>query len=256
MLLQYHGDNARLRAASDGLRANPPLWIDLFKPTPEEERLVEQLLDISLPSRGEMQDIEVSARLYQENGAEFMTVTVVTALDSDEPSLTPLTFVLKGNTLVTVRLTDPPIFKAFVRRAQKPNEVPCGTGEQIMLGLLESLSDHMAEVLEKVAVDVDQISREVFRKKPGTAGAKSRDLEGMLEQIGRDGDLLTKLRESSNHHSSTAHIPPERQREHQNRKRNASPHQGSISRRRWPYGPGDFSVQQGQFFARCDSRSD
>jgi magnesium transporter len=196
MLLQYHGDNARLRAASDGPWADPPLWIDLFKPTPQEERLVEQLLEISLPSRGEMQDIEVSARLYQESGAEFMTVTVVTASDSDEPSLTPLTFVLKGDTLVTVRLTDPPIFKAFARRAQKPNEVPCGTGEQIMLGLLESLSDHMAEVLEKVAVDVDQISREVFRKKPGTAGAKSRDLEGMLEQIGRDGDLLTKLRES------------------------------------------------------------
>ncbi len=42
-------------------------------------------LGISLPSREEMQEIEVSARLYNEGGAEFMTITALAMLDSDEP---------------------------------------------------------------------------------------------------------------------------------------------------------------------------
>jgi magnesium transporter len=197
MLVEYHREHARITSGAGEARSDRPLWIDLLKPTLEEARSVEQLLDISLPSRGEMQDIEVSARLYQESGAEFMTITVVSELDTSEPTLTPLTFVLKGQTLVTVRLTDPPIFRAFVRRAEKTGEVPCETGEQIMLALLEALSDRMADMLERVAADVDQISRDVFRKKPSSpSSAKSRDLEGTLEQIGRDGDLLTQLRES------------------------------------------------------------
>ena len=112
-----------------------PIWLDLTNPTRAEEKVVEDLLGISLPTRGEMQEIEVSARLYQENGAEFMTVSVVGAAETDEPSLTPVTFVLKGKTLVTVRFTED-VFSTFVARSQKANEVACCTGEQVMLGLL------------------------------------------------------------------------------------------------------------------------
>ena len=153
---------------------------DLTNPTPAEEKVVEDLLGISLPTRGEMQEIEVSARLYQQNGAEFMTVSVVSAAETDEPSLTPVTFVLKGKTLVTVRFTEPDVFSTFVTRSQKANEVACSTGEQVMLGLLETLSDRMADALERA---------EIFRKKPNSGvAAKSRDLEGMIEQIGRNGE--------------------------------------------------------------------
>ena len=197
MLIQYHREADRLVDGVKGIAGVQPVWLDLVDPTRDEERLVERLLSLALPTRGEMQEIEVSARLYQANGAEFMTVTVVNALDSDDPSVTPITFVLKGETLVTVRFKDQEMFTAFVARAGKANEVACATGEQVMLGLLEALSDRMADALERVAVEIDQISREVFRKKPSSgAAAQSRDLEGMIEQIGRNGDLLTKLRES------------------------------------------------------------
>ena len=55
----------------------------------------------------------------------------------------------------------------------------------------------MADALERTATEIDTISREVFRKRRIAGGStKARDLEGLLEQIGRNGDLLTKLRES------------------------------------------------------------
>jgi magnesium transporter len=144
-----------------------------------------------------MQEIEVSARFYSEAGAEFMTITAVTHLDTDEPAHTPITFVLKGNSLATVRFMEPRAFSTFAARVQKANAVPCASGEQVMLGLIESLSDRMADALERVGVEVDSISREVFRRGTRKIGADSpRNLQATLEQIGRNGDFLTKLRES------------------------------------------------------------
>lgn len=178
-------------------KPNGATWLDLISPTLDEDRVVEQTLGLTLPTREEMQEIEVSARFYSEAGAEFMTVTAVTHLDSDEPAHTPITFVLKGNSLATIRFMEPRAFSTFAARAQKPNAVPCANGEQVMLGLIESLSDRMADALERVGVEVDTISREVFRRGPRRIGADSpRNLQATLEQIGRNGDLLTKLRES------------------------------------------------------------
>ena len=53
------------------------IWIDLLNPTPEEEAQVEKALKIDVPTREEQQEIEVSSRLYQEDGAHFMTATLL-----------------------------------------------------------------------------------------------------------------------------------------------------------------------------------
>ena len=191
---------ARTLPGADGSDLGPsegPLWLDLLNPTPEEDACVERTLGISLPSREEMQEIEMSARLYNEGGAEFMTITAITKLDSDEPVTTPITFVLKGANLATVRFAEPRAFRSIVARAQRPNTVACSTGEQVMLSLIEALIDRMADTLERVAADIDAISRSVFRHKSRNGRpSKSRDLAATIEQIGSNGDLLTKLRES------------------------------------------------------------
>jgi magnesium transporter len=173
------------------------VWLDLLNPTPEEDACVERALGISLPSREEMQEIEMSARLYNEGGAEFMTITAIAKLDSDEPVTTPITFVLKGASLATIRFAEPRAFRGVVARAQRPGAVACATGEQVMLSLIEALIDRMADALERVAADTDAISRSVFRHKSKNGRpSKQRDLATTIEQIGSNGDLLTKLRES------------------------------------------------------------
>jgi magnesium transporter len=182
---------------SDLRQTEGPVWLDLFNPTPEEDACVEQALGISLPSREEMQEIEMSARLYNEGGAEFMTVTAIALLDSDEPVTTPITFVLKGTSLATIRYAEPRAFMSVMARAQRPGAVACATGEQVMLTLIEALIDRMADALERCAADIEAISRSVFRHKSQNGRpTKSRDLAATIEQIGTNGDLLTKLRES------------------------------------------------------------
>lgn len=181
-----------------------PIWYDLLNPEPGEIRLVEEALGLDLPTRDEMEEIELSARLYQEDGAEFMTMTALAGLDGDDPVKTPVTFILKASSLVTIRYAEPKPFAAFLARARRPNGLACVGGETVMLGILEAIIDRMADVLERVGNEIDGVSREVFRAKSsgnkghagGKAGTSTRDLQALIEQIGRKGDLLTATRES------------------------------------------------------------
>jgi magnesium transporter len=170
------------------------IWFDLLSPTAEETLLVEQSVGIDIPSKGEMEEIELSARLYHEDGAEFMTVTAVVNLDTDEPAKTPVTFILKGTTLVTVRHAEPKPFSLFAARAQRP-DAGCFAGEDVMLGLVEAMIDRIADALEWVSNEVDGISRVVFRGKAGTAAKQTRSLQSIIEQIGRKGDYLSMIGE-------------------------------------------------------------
>ncbi len=185
------------------LEALPPadssvflVWIDLLNPTLDETQEVGRRLGISIPTREEMEEIELSSRLYDEDGAQFMTLTALANLDGDEPIKTPVTFILKRGTLVTVRHAEPKPFLAYRTRAQRAHGSPCEAGELVMIGLIEALIDRMADTLERLGNEVDQISRDVFRNKASTVTKKTRDLQSVIEQIGRKGDLLTMVRES------------------------------------------------------------
>ena len=69
------------------------VWIDLVKPTMAEDKAVERLAGIAVPTREDMQEIEISSRLYIENGARYMTATLMCAVrhgNSAAPRRSPL----------------------------------------------------------------------------------------------------------------------------------------------------------------------
>ena len=101
MLHIYTHQAGRLVQVETLENAEASVWLDLLNPTAEEDLLVEKYLGISIPSREEMEEIELSSRLYHEEGAEFMTMTAIISLDGEQPAKTPVTFILKGATLVT-----------------------------------------------------------------------------------------------------------------------------------------------------------
>ena len=108
-----------------------------------------------------MREIEASNRLYEEDGALYMTATVVTKLDSDLPESTQITFILSAAKLVTNRYVDPLPFRRFIAYAERhPNS--CNSPPAVLAGLLESIINRVADVIERVATDLDGASVEVF----------------------------------------------------------------------------------------------
>ena len=176
--------------------AAPPIWLDLLDPTEDEVRQVEQGTGINVPTRAEMEEIELSARLYEEDDAVFMTLTALAQMDTEMPIKTPITFILKGHSLVTVRYVEPKPFVAYLTRAQKPGGLPHENGEQVMLGLIEAMIDRTADALEHIGDNMDTMSREVFTAKHEKANKKTRNLEGLIVQIGLKAQLLNMVQES------------------------------------------------------------
>lgn len=158
------GANALETVTPDGDWRLPEdaVWVDLLSPTRDEELAIERAIGLEIPTREEMAEIEPSSRLYQEGGATFMTAAILTGAASEFPLLAPVTFLLVGDRLVTVRYVEPGAFNAF---AAQFGRQPCGmVGGELFLELLDAIVDRVADIVEAVAAEVEEASQDVFRR--------------------------------------------------------------------------------------------
>jgi magnesium transporter len=182
-----------LPSGEDGAVPAGTAWVDLFQPTPAEDRTTEAFLGASLPTREETQEIEFSSRFYAEDGAVYMTVSVVAGIDVGKPMLTPFTMVVSGDRIATLRYADLRAFRQFLQRATKAGSGTTTT-TSVFVGLVEAIVDRMADVLERISTDIDRINAEVFTAKD--TRHRGRKLELLIAEIGLQGDLAAKARES------------------------------------------------------------
>jgi magnesium transporter len=138
------------------------VWLDMIRPTREEDLKVEAFMGIQVPTREEMKDIEPSELLYVEEGARYMTGRVLSKVsDSEDPGLAGITFILRENRLVTVRYEEPQAFRMYTQRAGRTTgNGPAGitSGESILAGLIEAVIDRAADVLQLQGERIDRLS--------------------------------------------------------------------------------------------------
>ncbi|CAA7617705.1 magnesium transporter CorA family protein [Magnetospirillum sp. UT-4] len=198
MITVYNSANGKLIRGGPEVADASALWLDLLAPTPEEEQAVETLLGIDVPTREEMQEIEVSSRLSREGDVFYMTTPVLTNSTGFNPENVAVTFILVRGLLVTVRYATPQAIAGFVGRLERMQPPPASAGE-LTLGLLEAMVDRMADVLERIALELDGISHRIFHQATPARPRRrtnSRDLEATLRTIGRGGDLQSKARDT------------------------------------------------------------
>jgi magnesium transporter len=184
----------RQSVEAEAVVSDGAVWIDLFAPTVAEDKLVERTLGIAVPTREEMQEIELSSRLYIENNARYMTATLMCQSESEAPKTTAVTFILAAHRLITVRYDEP---RPFVLVGNKLARLCPATvsGESVLMDLLDALIDRAADILEKIGVEVDRVSRDIFDAQ-GSPADRTRSYTEVLKTIGRAGDLTSKVRES------------------------------------------------------------
>ena len=187
----YRIENGRLLPVGDYREA---VWIDLLNPTRDIEKELETHLGIELPTREDMEEIELSSRLYQEDGALFLTAQLPAATEDVVTRMGPVTFVLANEILITVRYHDPRPFRSFPARAAR-SAIAGQNGETVFLGLVETIVDRLADIIERAGHTVSPVSREIFHSQ-GESSSVNRDYGSFLETIGRAGDLVSDIRDS------------------------------------------------------------
>jgi magnesium transporter len=196
MLKAYQQQNGGLKgvtiAEGEPLPAGA-IWLDMLNPTLEERRKVDKFLGLELPTRADMEEIEISSRLYQEDTTLFMTAMVMAQTDTDLPTADAVTFVLTPERLVTIRYIDPQPFRTYALRCER-SVINAARAEFVLMQLLDAIIDRMADILEKTGSDVEIISAEIFS--PVSHKMGTRDFQSILRRLGQKHGLTSKMRES------------------------------------------------------------
>ena len=171
-------------------------WIDLEEPTREEDKLVEQCVGVQVPTREDMSEIEPSSRLYEQNGALYMTLSALYGVEEGRPRSDPMSFVLTGNRVVTVRYVTPKPVRAFQQHAHRDHMIVKDSMTAIY-GLLDAIVDRQADELETAGSEIEKISTHIFSKQTSARRIPADRLTALLTRIGRAQTLVTKIRETS-----------------------------------------------------------
>ncbi|MEI6986769.1 MAG: magnesium transporter CorA family protein [Rhodospirillaceae bacterium] len=181
----------------------PPgtVWIDMQKPDEAERQFLAMLLGIELPTREAMKEIEASSQLYVRGGCIYLTTPMISQADTPHPVMSELTFVLTPQHMISIRYHEPRSIMVFAARATRRPEL-AASADAALLGLLDAVTDRVADVLELIGGRIDQLSSQVFEDSVEASANGSRrrhanpELREVLRGIGKAGDLTHKVRES------------------------------------------------------------
>ena len=108
-----------------------PIWVDLESPTVEEKRWIKQYYGLSIPEDAMDEDIEESARFYEEDNGELHIRSDFLIDDDENPRSVRVAFILnQHNTelrsrgvLFSIHDEDVPVFR-LLRGIQTPGMRP------------------------------------------------------------------------------------------------------------------------------------
>lgn len=189
MLFAYREVNGHLERLATGSGLHDAVWVDLYRPLPEQTASV-AALGVEVPTLEDMEEIEISNRLYRENGVDYMTVVLPGLSTTKTPISGPVTFILTQERLLTVRHHAPRPFETYPERADKVGP-GCSSPDRVFLGLIEEIVGRLADLLEGAGKALDEVTRSVFQPENGP---RSDLLQNALQKVGLEGDLVGRVR--------------------------------------------------------------
>ena len=173
-----------------------PIWVDLESPTPEEKRWIKQYYGLSIPEDAMDEDIEESARFYEEDNGELHIRSDFLIADADEPRTVRVAFILnlvnddlksKG-VLFSIHDEDVPVFRLLRMRARRaPGLIE--DAKEVLLKLFDADAEYSADTLEGVYVKLEKVSAQVLSGDLSDALASE-----VLGSIARHEDLNGRIR--------------------------------------------------------------
>lgn len=210
MLYSYISHGTGLLPLPEGRPLADAIWIDLYRPLDAQVRAVSDL-GYEIPTLADMEEIEISNRLYIEGGRLYMTGVLPGQLPDATPVAMPVTFIVDDQRLVTVRHHAPRPFETFPARAERSSS-GCASAERVLLGLIEEIVGRLADISEGVTKVLDKTTSQVLTMNSARAAGR---LQAALVTLGQQAELMSRVRMGLlsmdrilvYHASNTAHRP-------------------------------------------------
>jgi magnesium transporter len=173
-----------------------PIWVDLESPTLEEKRWIKQYFGLSIPEDAMDEDIEESARFYEEDNGELHIRSDFLIADEDEPRTVRCAFILnQHNThlksqgvLFSIHDEDVPVFRLLRMRARRaPGLIE--DAKEVLLKLFDADAEYSADTLEGIYDKLETAGKKVLSGDVTDAMAGE-----VLGAIARQEDLNGRIR--------------------------------------------------------------
>ena len=146
-----------------------PIWVDMESPTREEKRWVKQHYGLSIPDDATGEDIEESARFYEEDNGEQHIRSDFLIDDDDESRSVRVAFILNlrnsalrsCGVLFSIRDEDIPVFRLLRMRARRAPGL-IDDAKDVLLALFDADVEYSADALEGIYDDLKKFSAQVL----------------------------------------------------------------------------------------------
>jgi magnesium transporter len=173
-----------------------PIWVDLESPTLEEKRWISQHFGVHIPEDAMDEDIEESARFYEEDNGELHIRSDFLIADIEEPRAVRVAFILNRNNdthnshgiLFSIHDEDLPVFRLLRLRARRaPGLIE--DAKDVLLELFSVDAEYSADTLEGIYDELEKVSKMVLSGDVTDAMAGE-----VLGDIARQEDLNGRIR--------------------------------------------------------------
>ncbi|MEH0834453.1 magnesium/cobalt transporter CorA [Pectobacterium cacticida] len=185
MLSAFKLDNCRLSRLelddSDDLTTS--VWVDLIEPEDDERQKVQAELGQSLATRPELEDIEASARFFEdEDGLHIHSFFFFEDADDHAGNAT-VAFTIRDGRLYTLRERELPAFRLYRMRARNQTLVD-GNAYELLLDLFETKIEQLADEIENIYSDLESLSRIIMEGRQGEEYDDALSTLAELEDVG------------------------------------------------------------------------
>jgi len=164
-----------------------PVWVDLDAPTAEEKGWIAQHFGVTIPADAVDEDLEESARFYEEDNGE-LHIRSDFLIDDETPRNVRVAFILHRNILFSIHAEDLPVFRLLRLRARR---IPAliENAKDVLLKLYDADAEYSADTLEGVYDTLEAVSGRVLRQHVNDETAAE-----VLGAIAREEDLNGRIR--------------------------------------------------------------
>ncbi|EAR57365.1 magnesium and cobalt transport protein [Photobacterium sp. SKA34] len=181
MLNAFKLNDSRLQRLD--LEAQAPissaLWVDLIEPNEEERVRVQLELGQELATRPELEDIEASARFFEDEDGLHIHSFFYYEDAEDYANNSTVAFTIRDGRLFTLRERELPAFRLYRMRA-RTQHLQQGNAYELLLDLFETKIEQLADVIEDIYSALESIGKIILGGKPGEHFDKA--LSNLAEQ--------------------------------------------------------------------------